>query len=678
MRIFKNYRPLVISILCLLLLVNHVNYAFASRLLHPPTYSLDTLEKISMMFEVMYGEENIMDIKRHPVIRRYSEEFRYSTSDNMPDGLSLSADGILQWVPSREQFVALQTNPIAVSFEAQTENGYFATGQIRILGIGEVPTEVFASDSTIMGTSTSDPVMVDGENISTDESSEVKPLDPIKIVFNKPKGWDTRAEGESFEITFTASGGSGDYKFELLEPSFLMENLDQYGAFAWTPDFDFVSSEQSVKSVMLKIKAFDTEGNEKIESFPLYVEHVNRPPVVNELPTFYIQYNLDNIYQLGKKGIVYDPDGDSIIFNPVLKELPQGMTLNKAGQISWNPSRTQINYLRNDPVYLSFSVEDYPAGDKAIGQVKVEVSQADLPPEIAIIPNKQSFEINEDDELHLNFFISDPNGPDDLLNFSFVTENSSVPSEALIKRDDWQYEFAWTPGYDFILEEGGKHEFDISFFAIDKEGNRTEKNILVRVVDTENILEKDMLLYDQYRSVLAQAFDLISQLNEKEKELEKKYRIAKKGKKNRAITTASLGALTGLSPIVFIENPDGQKIAAGVGGTATATIGTLEASSVIGESPTDLMRDLNYVAQKRNDLLIHGNIFASKYALPLSKRDKGFQNDLRSLSIQLNVQDIAKLELAAGWENTRDATTRNIKRVFKDFNQDPRFEDIYE
>jgi hypothetical protein len=673
MQVLKNYKNLTISILCLLLLANHGSHGYTSEPAFSSSYKLDTLEKISMMFEVKYGETNLLDIKRHPVFKRHEDEFRYSSSDKLPDGLTFSSDGILQWSPTRDQFVQLKANPIAFTFQALSANGHFASGQIRMLGTGDVPPVEVATLSTEEKRSEAAKVEVIVAKVE-----EIKALDPITISFEKHKGWDTKAEGETFEISFTASGGSGEFKFELLEPGFLMENLDQYGTFVWTPDFDFVTSEQSIRSVILKIKVFDTEGNEMIESVPVYVEHVNRPPVVNELPTFYIQYNIDNIYQLNKKGIVYDPDGDSIIFSPVLKELPQGMVLSAAGKITWNPSRRQLNYLYANPIYLSFTVEDYPSGAKSIGQIKLEVSQADLPPEIAIIPNKQSFEIKEDDELHLSFFVTDPNGQEDLMTFNFVTENSSITANALKKKGDWQYEFSWTPGYDFILEEGQKHQFDISFFAIDLEGNRTEKNILVTVVDTENILEKDKLLYDQYRSVLAQAFDLVSQLNEKEKELEKKYRIAKKGKKNRAITTASLGALTGLSPVIFIENPDGQKIAAGLGGTATATIGTLEASSVIGESPTDLMRDLNYVSQKRSDLLIYGNIFASKYALPMSKRDKGFQSDLRTLSIQLNLQDIAKLELDAAWENSKDASARNIKRVFKDFNQDPRFEDSYD
>jgi len=632
----------------------------------------DTLNKVSMIFEVEFGKLNELDIKKHPVIQRSGADFKYHSQNEFPEGLLLSNEGMVTWYPTAAQLNELKTKPYLLEFSGHSEIGDYVKGQVRIISVGEVVIDTIAVDSTKVEPT---PEITDSEAI--EEEEEQPPLEPISMMISKTKNWDTKDEGETFNIEFSAKGGSGEYKFELIQPEFLMENLDPYGTFSWTPDFNFVSTDESIKSALLKIKVFDTEGQEYYESVPIYVQHVNRPPVVKELPTFYIQYTKDNIYQLKKDGLTFDPDGDSIIFKPVLKELPQGMQVSREGVIKWRPSRTQINYLRGNPMYLSFTVEDYPDGEKSIGQVKIEVSKADLPPEISMIPDKQSFEINEDDELNLNFFINDPNGPEDLLTFSFVTENRDIKSESLIEKDNWQYEFSWTPGYDFIEEEGEKNEFDISFYAIDKESNRTEKNILVTVVDTENILEKDRILYDQYRTVLERAFDMISQLNDKEKELEKLYRNAKKGKKNRAISTASLGALTGLSPIIFMENPDGQKVAAGLGGTATATIGTLEASNVIGEPPSDIMRDLNYVSQKRNDLLVYGNVFASKYALPVSKRDKSFQSDLRSLSIHLSLKDTAKLELDAAWENSKDATARNIKKIFKDFNKDERFEQDY-
>ena len=114
-----------------------------------------------------------------------------------------------------------------------------------------------------------------------------------------------------------------------------------------------------------------------------------------------------------------------------------------------------------------------------------------------------------------------------------------------------------------------------------------------------------------------------------------------------------------------------------LGGTATATLGTLEASEVIGEPPSDIMQKLSYVSQKRNDLVVYGNVFASKYALPLSRRAGSFQSDLRSLSIHLNLKDVAKLELDSTWENSKKSTDKNIKKEFKDFNRDPRFSKDY-
>lgn len=636
----------------------------------PEVMLADTLDKVSMMFEVRYGKANELDIKKHPVIQRAVTDFKYQAAAELPEGLQLSHEGLITWFPTSEQFNSLKNEPYLMDFSGNNASGDYVRGQIRIIAVGEIIMDTVKIDSK------QHTLAIDSAIVQADE--EIPVLEPISLMVTKTNNWDSKNEGETFNIEFLAKGGSGEYKFELIQPEFLLEKLDQYGSFSWTPDFDFVTPEENIKSVLLKIKVFDTEGNEYFESVPIYVHHVNRPPVVNDLPTFYIQYNKENTYLLKKDGLTYDPDGDSIIFIPVLKELPQGMTVSKNGAIKWKPSRTQRNYLiDNGPINLSFTVEDYPAGEKSIGQVRIEVSNEDLPPEIEMIPNKQSFEIKENEELNLTFFINDPNGQSDLLSFDFVTENRKISNDALVEKDEWHYEFSWTPGYDFIQVEGEKREFDISFYAIDKESKRTEKNILVTVVDTENIMEKDRILYDQYRTVLERAFDMVSQLNEKEKELEKQYKHAKKGKKNRAISTASLGALTGLSPIIFMDNPDGQKIAAGLGGTATATIGTLEASNVIGEPPSDIMRDLNYVSQKRNDLLVYGNVFASKYALPVSKRDKSFQSDLRSLSIHLSLKDAAKLELDATWENAKDATARNIKKVFKDFNKDERFEKDY-
>jgi hypothetical protein len=625
----------------------------------------DTVQNVNMMFFVQHGRDNTMDLYNHPVFKNIGADFAFVPSGPLPDGFLLSEEGILSWSPSAAQFAQLQKEAGKVGFVASSLTGtQFVAGEIRIVAEGQL-TEPLVETSVEQP----DVVVEDPEADTT----------AVPLAFHLPdrEGWDFKKEGESFSFELIPSGGSGNYTFELISPAFLMSNLDKYGQFSWTPPFDFVQREEEMKDQALKIKLFDDAGNDTIRTVVLHIQHVNRPPEVNPLPVFYIQYDKSNTYNLKETGLIEDPDGDSIIFRPVLKELPQNMQLGAAGIITWKPSVSQFHKLRSNPLELTFTVEDYPAGLKSIGQLRVLVSQQDLPPQVTMVPNQETFEIEEDQTLKLNFFVSDPNGVEDLLAFSFVSENSFLTNENLVKQDEGHYAFEWTPGYDFIQEEGGKDIFNINFFAIDKENNRTEKTVEVTVNDTENLLEKDRILYDQYRTTLERAWDLIKQLDEKESELEKEYKRAKNGKKNRAIGTASVGALTGLSPVVFMENPSGQKVLAGVGGTATATIGTLEASNVIGESPSDVMRSLSSVAQKKNDLLVYGNIFASKYALPLDRRDKGFANDLKSLTIQLNLKDIHQLQLDAGWENPDDASDKNIRKVFKDFNPDPRFVEHY-
>ncbi len=628
--------------------------------------SIDTLEKVTLMFSVSHGQLNSFDLKNNPQIRKHSENFQFRTATDLPDGFLFSNEGMLTWSPTSAQFNKLKEQ-ILIDFYAISPSGNYVIGQIRVIGNGDVvaETEIIRQDSLDTPSSVA--------NIVDEQIDEPK-FDPISIQLPITNNWDTKNEGETFSFIIDATGGSGTYKFELLEPDKLMRNLDQYGNFKWTPDFDHTSRDEYTKSTLLKIRVFDTEGNDDIKTLSIYINHVNRPPVVNELPTFYIQFNSPNKYQLNKEGLAYDPDGDSIIFKPVLKELPQGMTLDKKGEIYWKPSRRQFSFLQKNPLYLSFTVEDYPEGAKAIGQISIKVSQADLPPEIMMIPNKEKFELKENEELQLNFFLTDPNGEDDLLSFGFVSENGEIKDESLTEKKNGQYEFSWIPGYDFINDEGKKDVFSINFFAIDKERNRTEKLIHVTVEDIEDLVEKDRVLYDQYRTVLERSWDMIVQLNEKENQFEKEYKTARKGKKNRSIITAGLGGLTGLATII---EGDAQKWVTGIGGTATATLGTLEASNVIGEPPSEIMQKLNYVSQKRNDLTIYGNVFASKYALPLSRREGSFQNELKNLSIHLNLKDIAKLELDATWENSKKPSDRNIKKEYRDFNPDPRFSENY-
>ncbi len=664
----------------------------------------DTIDRVSMMFFVRHGKGNSINLHNHPFFKRDGLRFIFTPTGQMPEGMTLTKDGILSWSPDREQFLALQKQALSIPFRANSVGATTVVfGEVRVVSEGEPSVEAtpenkaaetggnedMAEQKSEIQNDTGAVVAATPAKTKKSKNKAIKEqvektanedtvqMEPIRLIKPTETNWNRRKEGESFSFSLKVTGGSGNYTFELLEPEFLMANLDKFGHFNWTPDYDFAGHGKDYRALSLKVRVFDDAGNETTDYVVLTVQDVNRPPMVDDLPTFYIRYNKLNRYDLKSTGLVHDPDGDSIIFKPVLKELPQGMQISPDGIVTWKPSVRQFRSLSSKPLYITFIVEDFPHHAGSTGQIHLAISMEDLPPQLTMVPNRESFSIEENEELHLNFFISDPNGEDDLLTFSFLSENKSIRESALAKKEDGQYEFNWTPDFDFIQVPGSSEEFTINFFALDKEGNRTEKNITVQVKDKENLLEKDRILYDQYRTVLERAYDLVSQLKEKEKELEKKYKNAKKGKKNWAITTAGLGALTGLSPVIFLNSADGQKVAAGLGGTATATIGTLDASNVLGEQPSDIMRDLNYVSQKISDLVVYGNVFASKYALPLSRRSSSFQPDLRGLSIHLNLKEISKLELDASWENPKKATDKNIKKLFKDFNPDPRFSDNY-
>jgi len=236
----------------------------------------------------------------------------------------------------------------------------------------------------------------------------------------------------------------------------------------------------------------------------------------------------------------------------------------------------------------------------------------------------------------------------------------------LVKNAKTQYEFIWQPGYDFVKEIEDSLTFDLNFYVVDGTYLRDERQIRVTVIDTENQEKIDAGLYAQYRTALIRVWDLYSQLSEKEDEYYKKLKKARKGKTTLAITDASLGAVTALSPVV-IENQNNQKLVSGIGGTTVMTMGTLEAADVIAKSPSEIIQKLNRVIEKKNELLMHGNVFARRYSTTLNRRDKDFIKDTENLLARLIIKDVATLELNAGWQNKKRPKDENLRSVFPDF-----------
>lgn len=592
---------------------------------------------LSKVFKVNPGEENQYQIS---IEGQDSSAVEFEPqADNLPEGLHFSQHGSVDWKPTEAQVEQLQGNPIAIKFTVKHKVYNEETEGVLNISLAKLPEPVQAAEP------------------------------PLRLIFPNEPNWNVLHEGEAKRFKLAGRGGDeqNGYTFSILKGNLQGISFDTLGNFFWEPDFDLVDRLEESKRIEMIFEVKDQKGQSDSKKANFTVYHTNRFPIVKELPIFYVQYDVMNSMRLGGfDDAIYDEDGDPLVFKPILSQMPQGVTLSGNGELTWKPSRTQFNHLQDTPLSLPFIVEDQPYKAQTEGVIQIQASEVDSPPEISVVPNENNFVIKEDETLNLKFYLSDPNGEEDILTFDFVSENSGVPKSALVKHAPIQYEFVWTPGYDFFTEPGDTGSFDIVFYVMDQTNLRTEKRVTVTIHDAENLVEKDRLLYSQYRTSLVRVWELLEELKEKEKGLRKRYDKAKKGKRTRAITSASLGAVTGLSP-VFLEGDD-QKITSGVGGTASMTLGTLEASNVIGNAPSDMMEQLSFVVQKLNELQVQGDIFAAKYALPNSRRGNDFTADMKKLLELTNLKNLPKLGLDSNWENSKDSSDKNLKKTFKDFN----------
>jgi hypothetical protein len=341
--------------------------------------------------------------------------------------------------------------------------------------------------------------------------------------------------------------------------------------------------------------------------------------------------------------------------------------MSSAGLITWTPSRIQFNNLKNNQVYLNFVVQDQPEKAEVNGRIRLAQTQLDLPPELVLVPGDSTYEIKEDDLLNIKIYASDPNGDDNIVAGGFVASDNRIEKKSFKENTLQQFEFTWSPGYDFVEEVDKYENLYLTFYVIDKSNNKAQRKVKVTILDAENLEEKDKLLYLKYRSSLVAAKTLIDQLDDNHELLTKMYKQAKKGKKQRAIINASLGATTGLSPLVL--KTDESKIVSGVGGTTVLTLGTLEATGVIGKSKSDILDKLKINVEIRNQLQVEGDNFARKYALKSARRQKQFDADREKLLPIINNQKLVLLELDAIQKNKR-VENKDLKKTFPDFTED--------
>ncbi len=491
----------------------------------------------------------------------------------------------------------------------------------------------------------------------------------LQLILPDKPGWNSLEEGHPLEVLLGVTGGTGsDYRFSVGSGEQKGMTLDSTGRFVWTPGYDLVDRLNVNQTVQVVFKVTNEKEESGSRTVDFKVFHTNRQPEVGELKPFYVQYNKPNVYQIDPNA-VRDEDGDPIVFYPIIDQMPEGARLSSGGEFTWKPSVAQFNQVKNKPLYIEFFVEDQPAKTRSRGKFKVEATSLDLPPTVSMVPGGNSIRYPESAAINLKFYLTDPNGDDDIASFGFVSENPNVPKTALVKNTSTQYEFIWTPGYDFVRDPLDSLAFNVSFFVLDKAQKRDEIRIKFTISNAVNEVQKDLQLYTQYRTALVRAWDLIEQLKESEEKLKRDYRRARKGKKGRSVVNASLGAASGLAPVT-IQTPSTAKMISTIGGTSVMTLGTLEATEVIGKSTKDLVERLNYIMDKKNELQLRGDIFARKYTLKSQRRRPEFIRDLDEFVGLMNLKGLVALELNAGWQNKNKATDSQLQKTFKDFDPD--------
>jgi hypothetical protein len=487
---------------------------------------------------------------------------------------------------------------------------------------------------------------------------------PLKIVLSLSK--NVVEEGRTIKLKLNASGGlDSSYVFAVSQGFREGMTIDSSGNFEWTPSYDLVErlSKEKTFQVIFNVKNKSKESDNQV--FDFVVIHKNRTPAIGELKPFYVRYNAQSTYLMDDESIK-DPDNDPIVFVPIIDQMPEGMRLSARGELTWTPSIMQFKQLREKPILIPFFVEDQPSKSQVKGNLKVMVTQMDLPPAINCVPKLNKIVANENQLINLGFYFSDPNGDDDIAVFDFLTTNAGISKEVVVKNTPTQYEFLWQPGYDFVKDPADSVSFSITFFVLDKSQQREEKTIDFTIINTVNEVEKDAKLYALYQSTMSKAWELLEQMKDKENDLKKSYQRAKRGKKNRSIINATLGATTGLSPVLS-KTLERQRLISTIGGTSVLTISTLEATEVIGRSMKDLVERLNYVIEKKNEIQTKGDIFARDFALKSARRNPEFLKKIDVFSESMSLKGLVILELDAGYTPKQKASDEVIKKTFREF-----------
>ena len=258
-------------------------------------------------------------------------------------------------------------------------------------------------------------------------------------------------------LSFTISGNDPDVE-DSGKLVFTAENLPEGAvfnadslSFKWTPTYDQSGIYENVAFTVT-----DPSGLSASQAITITVVHVNRPPVLAEVPAQTVDENTNLAFSLSGSDPDVEDEGKLVY---TAEGLPEGATL-QGTNVTWTPT-----YDQSGSYPVSFTVSDGRLSDTK--STTITVNHVNRPPVVNAIPAQT---VDENALLTFNVTGSDPD-VEDAGKWSITAQG--LPRGAVF--DTTADKFSWTPDF----EQSGSYQ--VVFVNRDPDGLTDQKTVDITV-----------------------------------------------------------------------------------------------------------------------------------------------------------------------------------------------------
>ncbi len=262
---------------------------------------------------------------------------------------------------------------------------------------------------------------------------------------------------ENNKLTFIISGAdldsedTGKLKFSATNlPQGATFNPDSL-TFSWVPSY-----EQAGNFEQITFTITDPDGEQHNKTMSITVNHINRPPTIDEIEAKTVDENISLTFVLSGS----DPDKEdqnSLVYSA--KQLPEGATL-EGTNFTWTPGFEQSGQYT-----VEYSLSDGLFSDSK--SVTITVNHINRPPTIEAIEPKT---VDENQLLEFKVTANDPDSEDV---GKWTLSTASLPQGASFSAETAT--FSWTPSF----EQAGNYTVTIS--NTDPQGQVVNQEVQVTV-----------------------------------------------------------------------------------------------------------------------------------------------------------------------------------------------------